>query len=542
MQKISRYLGILLAVCIFSACGKKDEALLPELDLSIAAVETVADEEPPPAESDEPLQIKWGWGYMLSSNAYTPFNAKIITDLNEKFGVALKLVYVSPFDEPNSETTADIFMEMGSTAQSAGLTRAIPRAMIERYAPRYADMLSREPYGWEINKTSGQEAYTGLNLYDSEFDALQVYSIYRLDWLDYLGIAPNGPVTEIRDGIYFTDAAFTQAQFADIMHRFTYDDPDQNGVSDTTGMCATGVSNLMNLFDLRLTMNENEKTTVWYASDAFKDYAVLTAALFRDGVIQPPGEDGDEWGAFLNGHTGWFTGGLIQIGYMEINGIKQLFERHPAAKLLITPPGAGVLGQGGVMMNSAFPFEPDYHWAVGAEVTDEKLAKILEIFDALAFDRENWVLVRYGYEGGDYTWEGEPYESRVIQSQEKFRMALLDRGIYFFNTFIFDGEAGRHLYDLGTNALTEFAVSSAGRQLMRPPYKEDPAGVYADRLQLFREKYGYGLAEAVQAYIEDLASGRADAETGWETYLAKLDTCGLQEYLVLVDQYPVVTP
>ena len=58
-------------------------------------------------------------------------------------------------------------------------------------------------------------------------------------------------------------------------------------------------------------------------------------------------------------------------------------------------------------------------WLVGKQVSDEKLARVLTMWNdanTAALNDPFWSKVRFGIEGVHYTWSGEPWNSARIQT------------------------------------------------------------------------------------------------------------------------------
>lgn len=565
-KKFLRVGAALVALLFIAACGKAAVPDIPDLDydISVTSDETSGDagSDVSASEGDSPaagstdaaaeelLHIVWGWGQDFSGDTKISEDAAIITYMEEKFDVNFDLKYFK-YGETHTSTPPDLFVTHARYAYAAGATRTIPRSMIEQYAPRYAEVLTREPYGWEFNKATDQEAVLGLNFYDSEAETPGMYSIYRLDWLEKTGFSPPGEVVPLHDGLYFTDQPFTQAQFVDIMRAFTFDDPDGDGTPDTYGFvlpdnpdglswCNTTLAGMWGLnFN---NMNDDGTAKPYFASERYKDFLQFLSGLYDEGLAVVRDNNSIWADDIVAGQVGWWCDNPGNIGMYRQTSRGTLFEKEPEAKLLITPPEIGASGQQGVASNTVLPFNKNSQWVISAQVSDAKLAKILSIFDELTFDPETWMVARYGFEDEDYHWEDKPYESRVLQSQQEW-LDVFYKGAYRFYTFTYDGVAGKHVYQFGNNALLTFATSDAGRRMVLPPYKEDVTGVFYEQSMEINNRLGSGaLGQAVVDFYTSAVTGQGASDDAWDAYIATLNDNGLLEGLALLEQYPTVNP
>jgi hypothetical protein len=513
---------ILTFIFLATSCGKPD----------VTGTNTASLDEPT-------ISIKWGWGHELEIPPYAtiPAGGSVIHYMEDKFNVEItKVLY--DYERAASVETPDIFPNYNLSASDD--IRFIPRAMIEEYAPRYAALLSREPYGWEINKVPGEEAYTGLLMYYDSNRYLNDYSVYRLDWLEALDIRPNGPVTEIYEDIYFTDKAFTQNQFLSIMDIFTR--------ASLTGVDTHGFAMLKNPEYLYYTaapllgMFGLNSTSSWMfaAEDDYKEFLRFLAQAYNNGILTLAGDDYSLYADEINnGRIGWWMQNIWSVSLLRMNYFAPLFENEPNVKLLVTPPEIGVSGKQGAGALSVLPFTNYVNWGVNANVSDEKLARLLTMYDELSFDRETWLVSRYGFEGETYHWEGEPYTSRVIQTNEEWNTSV-NEGAYAMFTFIFDGEAGRNEYITGSNAMTEFARSEAGKRLVIFPQKEDILNNFSNQRAAFNEQRRNSMLETIGAFFVNVVTGQLDIDNHWDIYLTELDTSGFAEYRVMYESYPTV--
>lgn len=107
----------------------------------------------------------------------------------------------------------------------------------------------------------------------------------------------------------------------------------------------------------------------------------------------------------------------VQISYFayQNDGLKAFFSANiiaanENAKILVTPPEIG-----------EYQAEERYFKVsllgrdtmISTSVDDEKLARILMMYDYANFSDEGYVIKRYGIEGDTFEWAGEPLNSSV---------------------------------------------------------------------------------------------------------------------------------
>ena len=183
------------------------------------------------------------------------------------------------------------------------------------------------------------------------------------------------------------------------------------------------------------------------------------------------------------------------------------------------------------------PFRPDYQWVVSANVTDKKLAVILQIFDAVSFDPELYVLTNFGTEGVDFIWEGIPFHSRIIYTNAQFQQALR-KGVAAFRTGIMDDRTGKIVFRLGDNALTQFASSNEAARLAIRPFINDIFGLFTEQRSALDIIYQARLQQIKQEFYYAVINGQiTDVDAEWDRYIANLNANGLLKYIELFEQF-----
>ena len=178
-------------------------------------------------------------------------------------------------------------------------------------------------------------------------------------------------------------------------------------------------------------------------------------------------------------------------------------------------------------------------WVIGAHVSDEKLAAILRIFDYVSFDTEAYVLAAYGLVGPHFLWEGEPYNSRILDAHGRRARGFANGTHVLFTLFRF---AETNVFYFGDNALTRHSSGPLGRDAIIRPYRQDIFGDFTAQYATLTARYGRNLLWIRQNFFSAAIGGEIDIDLMWDWYIDELNDNGLQQFLELVEQFPVVGP
>ena len=215
----------------------------------------------------------------------------------------------------------------------------------------------------------------------------------RKDWLDKLGISLP------ESGYITTD------QLYQILHAFTYDDPDGNGLNDTYGF--THYGNITTIFDFTFGVcgwqeYDGEYMDLKYSrtNDAYKRLLAFQQKLWVDGLFDP------DWATinstvmvdrFDTGLTGMMRRFAGHASNDEIKG-KQLNPSFEMAYIYgVVESEDQIPNYRGTMFSTGL-------WGLYAiSSRAEKPEKIMEFFDYLLSD-EGWYEVQSGVEGAEWNW------------------------------------------------------------------------------------------------------------------------------------------
>ncbi|WP_127584237.1 ABC transporter substrate-binding protein [Paenibacillus koleovorans] len=442
-----------------------------------------------------------------------------------------------------------------------GMTRTIPKAMIQKYAPNYAKMLDDNPPGWKLSLASGKtDEYLALNGIGLTASGLLWGQVYRLDWMEKLGIKPKGNPVAIgtsdgRERVFFTTEAFTLEEEEQLFAAMVNRDPDGNGKKDTyafspnNGSLLWWAANYLGAFGLGSGNNleENGKLVEYNISEKYKAFLKQMADWYKKGYIDPEFPTLDRNKGYEKFATGKIGSALSQ--YAEA-GLKpgatmqrppgNLITKDPNVKILLTPPPIGPNGQQGA---AAYTPASDYtssYLVIKKDVSDEKLIRILQIFDYINFDKEGLVMSRYGKEGTDFQWEGTPYKSAITPINEAAKNPE-QAGLGYYNHQLNTIDIMTYTTPQDVMKLVNdyFFNKDKGMKLLLRPYKFDlfKETKYGD----LNTKNGAKLETVRSEYTLQAITGEINIDSTWNSYVEKWRSNGGNELMAELEKAPKVS-
>jgi putative aldouronate transport system substrate-binding protein len=512
-----------------------------------------------PVDTSKTLEISWvGQG----ARGKIEDNNKVQQMIEKKFNVKLKnrKIDVNNKEQRNlmvaSDELPDIaFMDAPDKLYADAVTRSIPKDMIVKNAPNYAKMLSEQPTGWQVNQAKEGEYYA-LTGFKQEWDNMIWGQAYRLDWLEKLGIKPQGELIPVgtsggAERVFFTKQAFTLEEEQKIFDAFVNQDPDGNGKKDTYGLLLNNsdapwaLNTEAGAFGVGWTYNleEDGKVTDYAISKNYKEFLKHMASQYKNGLIDPEFTTlnrAKSWEKFAAGKYG-----AAQVQVQAAGMVPFTFNRPPAnlvlkdsnAKILFTPPPIGFQGQQG---SAAYTPVDGFGYAmvVKKDVSDEKLARILQIFDYINLDKDGLMFTQFGEDGKDFSWEGEAYKSAVLPKQA----AEADRekdGINYYNLPIQQGNVTAYYTNASVLKLTDlFFGTDKGREMAYRPFKWD----YFNQTKYneLNTKYGAKLKTITDEFLFKSITGEINVDSAWDAYVKDWRNSGGDELLAELEKAPKV--
>ncbi len=441
--------------------------------------------------------------------------------------------------------------------EQEGLTRLIPLAVIKEYAPSYVAFLDEDPVGWNYHKYD-DENYYGLT---GRTTALTRPVIaVRLDWLENLGLdIPEYYYISEVDGtayegrLFRTDAQWTADELYAVMEAFTNNDPDGNGEKDTIGIQVGPETDQFNwgceytMFGLHPGLSwsytlpdENGEADLYFATENYKRFLEYWAKVYAAGLTDKEYvalARTAAWEKFANGYSGIMS-------CMSAWDLNQTYSTRPPYAPLTINPNAKILimgtptqNDGSYAVNNYSITRYNYNFVVREDVSDEKLAKILEIFDYVNFDEEGQIKFRIGIEGEHWNYmDPETKQGYTLIEGVNFGK---DTGLYVFNcNYIQTPISAQIVNNAYFNNANEWATELYEDHILQP-YKLDLfTNAATDAYAEVRELYATGINTYVAEYRTAVISGELDLEASWEDYLAELDGLGYGEIRAILQELP----
>ncbi len=380
-RKLSLVLALIVMVTGFAGCSKKETTTDP----------------------NEKITIRW-MGFPIDGVG-TP-DETIEKYIEEKFNVNLEPIFITygEYQDKKAMMLAgddipDLIYEFdpSNVVQDAeqGFIAKISYETIKQYAPDVYNIINEtEPRAWSYSRVDGENF--GIPNLAYENNNVKI-GLWREDWLKNVGI---DKIPETID------------EMGDALYKFTYNDPDGNGVDDTYGMTGAISWNAMfqDIFGAYGAMPfdwvKTEDGNVYGGLQQNTVEALTTLTnWYKQGLIHPDfitdSVSGTAKEKFANGKIGFIN----QLGgyYDETDktAIQNLTKSlNPNAIVTDAHPVKGPEGKsGGFIWGSAAHIV-----AFGRHLEDDevKLQKILEILNTMVSDEEVMKAVRLGEEGVTY--------------------------------------------------------------------------------------------------------------------------------------------
>ncbi len=497
---------------------KKLTCMLLALLMLLTAVPSLADN----AEFPEHLSITWLG--QATSKMHTNGDGLIASKLGELFNIDITTVkYTCNVKEDmtvyyNSGEMADHMLTTEAnlpTVIDQELVRLVPISLIKEYAPHW----------WQCV----MDNYPGLlstMAYDAETDSLygipsgmgEFYTTYmiRKDWLDNLGLS----------------MPTTLEEFEEVCRAFTEDDPDKNGENDTFALCLQA-NEYANVLPLAYAFNTSlpssavgrNKSSFYLTEDGtgvvkgqitenYRSLLKYLRNLYEKGYIYTDlaVSFNDAGTLASDGKIGIMAAGTTHLMKLYVpNGWYALmYQKNPNAEGTVMPYLKGSTAE---KQSTGWR----YH-CFGDTCTDEKLIRILQIFEREVTDLEFAKLIWLGEEGVTYNIE----ESGIGKLTPEYSPAekQAEAGIKYFIT------------NFRTDDLKALTFGPEYKELLKyqdiETYNElVPSGVSFAAVK----EYGADLTAIEMEYYANVLAGNLNTESDWDEYVNKWLNAGGQKVL-----------
>ncbi len=444
------------------------------------------------------------------------------------------------------ETIPDVMWYNGSIQymDTLGLTRTIPREMVEEYAPSFIELFDTYPTIYtSIMYADNQDEFMALNgvMEQSAAVACSLYAdFYRYDWIEALDIDLGVEVTQISDNFYVADTGPTLEKFEEVMHGFTYGDPDGNGIDDTYGASFEYVSRfdlLYSAFDLTSGVNEqDDKAEMYYATENFKDFTVWFKDMFDKGYFDTDffhQDRTERWEKVNQQQAGYFLESSIAINSWALDRPPlSLMEENPSATFLMTPGLSDENGQGTIIKNAMPTF--GQHCYISKNVDDEKLAVILQLLEHMNFG-DDIVSLWFGEENVDWKYD----ENGKVKDINSLASGVKGSRVFVQNVMVdelFEAISVQELFETGADFWLYDCI-----------WRENDRERYQYKIDFQQETdyselnlvYGSQSTNVFLEYFEEWIYNDLDIVQSWEQYQEDLEDMG---YHLMMDELDKVAP
>ena len=437
-----------------------------------------------------------------------------------------------------------------------GLTREIPLAMIQEHAPLHYQWMLDHPIALNISKSpDSDDAYVALvGVTMSTNVPLIGFWSTRADWAENVGhpipdyYETRWKVSTETDRTWFVPANLTLDWMEELMVLYRDGDPDGNGKIDTIPASASNVipwsfTTLFGAFGLPMYsitvgtggvanyQDENGDLVLQPVSPRYKKLLAHLADWYAKDLIDkefPTMSRQDQWQKDM--------AGIVGVQFMSNSTyVNPTLERPPnhatleevaaGASVAMMPPPIGPEGYQGVQVYQAH--SPISNWAslkIRHDVSDEKLAKILQIWDWRQHDPEGWMISQFGKEGVHFTWSGEPGNSKPIRVTEEDVVANHPDepklGRFFHYPYGYHMDMIRWIYSPQFVQIWDnwFAPGHSEYYHTRP-YKWD---LFTEtEMKAIADRQGEGLNTLANEFFMRVVTGQVDLDAEWDNYVAR---------------------
>lgn len=440
-----------------------------------------------------------------------------------------------------------------------GLTRSIPREMIEKYAPNYAKMLNEtnNGIGWKMTQSPDNEnehiALIGLQ---SHAQSLLWAPTLRLDWMEKLGLDIPEDIQPIGDEdgferIYFSHHSYTLDELEEILTAFVTQDPDGNGQDDTYGILPANDSmnwatTLLGSYGVAASYNleVDGKVQDTMISEPYKQFLSRMVDWYKKGLIDPEWTTLPEkttWEKYQTGKVGYVIAQktyLAQEAWTKGRAPQNILDADPNAKLLALLPETGDEGQSGQQAFTPVTALQDT-MQISKNVTDEQLARYLQIYDFMTFNPEG-VWTTYGIPGEHSDYVGEEGKSTLVVRDE-YPLEEKEMGFWAYNHRSYPGVRYYWLTAEKTLELNDmfFGKPENIEKYFIRPYKWDLFDETG--LSDLEAIYNANLQTIENEFRMNVISGAVDLESEWDAYVETWLSSGGQEILDELEKAPLVS-
>lgn len=521
------------------------------------------------AASGEPMDITWQFRFE---------DSWFMQELNQKFNVNIisNGVWNNNRDQVDlmfaSGDIPDVFTRGSSLEHyDEGITRSIPESWIRQYGPEYTKIADDHPWAWLVHRSPDaddeQLALGGIGMTTMW---VQYYPAFRVDWarnvgVDLPGYDANKVSLDDVGRVFFYDFSRDIEWWEDLLIAFRDGDPDGNGKKDTIPMAAAnqsfarvwsaiigsfGVDTWDVEVDVKGSANfvENGKMVLTLTSERYRTFLRWMAKWYEMGLIDPEMPSlprNAMWEKIAAGQVGVsFAASLTDTGRQASRPPDSLIKKEDlgsGAEVVMTQLPIGPDGHQFAKMNRSNLPESSHPTQIRFDVSDEKVKKIIEMYDYYNCNLEGWIGKMYGKEGVHFDWSGAPMASQAkVRKADDVPDGYLKTGKFVVYPAMYLLRNFKFLYPPKLNDfILDYAmVEDKGLQYAVRPYKWDQfnetglADVYF--------QYGEGLNSLMEEFFFKAITGAADLDSDWDNYVKQFMDNGGREYIAELEKAPIM--
>jgi len=478
------------------------------------------------AASAGPMKITIKPNYNSASPAPDK-DAEIVKIMNQRFNVDIQLILTGSSFNQEQENLLFASGEIPDQWigwryfdwDKQGIVRPITKAFATKYMPTAVAI-------WDQNMPAvwGQRTFEG-KLWGfpvgGRSGASGFIRVLRKDWLTKLGLKEPTTLNELEN----------------VFRAFTFKDPDGNGKDDTVGNAPTDESlrwavHWGDVFGAFGSMPgywviKGDSIVAGSADVGFKEGLKTVKRWYQEGIVNKEMFT-DSWDRFLAKFSEGKIGSYFCNWYWISPANTQspcglLKQKNAAADFTVIGPVKGPNGDYGTWSYSA-----DLGWSYvwGKDVKDDKLAKCMDILEALQKDQAFFTRIFYGVKDTDYKVEASGKFLATISNEEIAKKGLKGLiSIPFVNDYYMDTYLGKDTVD---RQVFELGAKARDLPVFRPS---------ADTLSDDARAKSADIAKISDEFAANAVTGKIDIDAEWDGYVKKLMDAGLKQQLDEINKY-----
>lgn len=460
-------------------------------------------------ETEERIPLTFLTNVNVDTEGYDINDSPYIKFLEDKFNVDLTIISESS-KYPDKVNT---IMASGDLPDYLMMTNkeSFSKWAAEGMLMDLTDMVGSYPnltgeiseLGWNLSKYDGRIYGVPLLRYDQTPMTL----FCNKTFMDNLGIVPED-VKTIDD-------------WHEMLRRFTFEDPDKNGVDDTYGILASDndyslpARAFLDAFDGAENQYVDGEYIPYYLTDGYKEYLKFMNGLYKEGIIDPEyvvttGQQrwdkavSDKYGCFL---WFWMTTELRTMGYDLDNLVPMappLKEDGTQSRVRYENP---VRNYTAITKNCKYP------------------EKVLEILD-WGCSEEGGKFVFAGIEGLDYEQVGDKVNIKEDRCGKNTSLRFIVLGTQRPN--------------VDTPMLEDLMVQAFGESSLKALKVSNEYGMVDEvglSVPYYPELAMYDLQQPVKEFRDKAIMGTVDVEADWDRYVSDYRKAGGEEQIRLMTEW-----